>query len=120
MFGPSIAYNEHRVAPALSALGKRDGAEDERKRNRNAARNGRAKLALCHGPAQPAPAPKRLRTAMRVLQRQARNAVLRGDAGAIKRIAAELGILLARATAVHGDAPGVPALGACLHVLRLR
>jgi hypothetical protein len=118
MFGPSIAFNQHAPMPLevavrrytalhFDAEGKATAEgvaraeafeteyNDNRRQNRNAAKRSRkANAAKFHGPHQPAPAKRRTRTAIRMLQRAGRKALTRGDAGAIRKIAAELGALL--------------------------
>lgn len=90
MSNPCIAYNEHRVAPALSVLGRTDESEVERRKNRNAARNRRAKLARVKGPRQPAPAPMRMRAVIRSLYVAGKRAAKRGDTETVKRVTREL------------------------------
>lgn len=93
LYAPCIAYNEHRIAPALSALGSKLGAADEARKNRNAARARRAK-ALPPGPVQPAPALRRPRGHIRALYRAGRRAAKRGDVSTLKSITLELNELL--------------------------
>lgn len=98
-FKPSIAFNEHRAAPALSALAKLDPEDFDkaRRQSRNAARNRRRNLARAKGPAQAVPH-VRMRTRIRVLVRTGNKARKRGDLHAAQQVAIELGrIFKARA-----------------------
>lgn len=79
MFGKTIAYNEHRVAPALTVLARAEGAEEQRRANRNAARRRRQAGDALPGHACTAK-PRRLRAQVRSLQREIR--ALMGKPGA--------------------------------------
>lgn len=96
--GQSIAFNEHGIAPRDSALGKRPGADAERKRNAHAAKVARRKLRANppKGPRQPAPRPRRERTVLRDLRLQVRKAMHRGDTHAFGKLATKFELLMAQ------------------------
>jgi hypothetical protein len=77
--GPAIAYNEYHIAPAASALGRRDGAHEEYLRNRAAAKCARGARVTPKGPAQPPRKPRRMRAVLRSLHRDLAKAQATGD-----------------------------------------
>jgi len=96
--GQSIAFNEHGIAPRDSALGKRAGADDERKRNARAAKATRRarRAAPPKGPRQPAPRARRERTVLRALRVQIRKAMSRGETNVFAKLATKFELLMAQ------------------------
>lgn len=94
--GPSIAFNEYHVAPAASALGKRDGAADEHRRNKSAAKAERRARVAPKGPEQTPRKPRRERYALRVLRSDVKKAMARGDMATFARLAHKFETLMSR------------------------
>jgi hypothetical protein len=104
LFGKSIAYNEHGIAPRDSALGRRPGADDERKRNARAAKLERRNRKPYAGPAQPPRTPRRERTVLRALRREVLLAMKSGNKERFAVIAHKFETLMhARALRLQAD-----------------